>query len=78
MNGRVKTGGLVLVVIFAALIFSRNGAEIPSNSNRSKPVLIPPNLEQMEAPMLQELVESGLLPPLSERLPKNPVVIVPA
>jgi peptide/nickel transport system substrate-binding protein len=30
-----------------------------------------------ESPMLQKLVESGELPPVSERLPENPLVIVP-
>ena len=30
-----------------------------------------------EAPMLASLVESGDLPPVEERLPSNPLVIVP-
>jgi|Wag4MinimDraft_15_1082655.scaffolds.fasta_scaffold00303_4 peptide/nickel transport system substrate-binding protein len=30
-----------------------------------------------EAPMLKEMVEKGLLPPVEERLPKNPVVVTP-
>jgi len=30
-----------------------------------------------EAPMLAELVKQGKLPPVQERLPKNPVVVVP-
>ena len=30
-----------------------------------------------EAPMLKEQVQSGLLPPVEERLPENPLVITP-
>ncbi|PLV56575.1 hypothetical protein [Thermotoga sp. SG1] len=30
-----------------------------------------------EAPMLKEMVEKGLLPPVEERLPKNPLVVTP-
>ena len=30
-----------------------------------------------EAPMLKELVESGTLPPVDERLPANPLVVQP-
>ncbi|AAD36142.1 oligopeptide ABC transporter, periplasmic oligopeptide-binding protein [Thermotoga maritima MSB8] len=30
-----------------------------------------------ESPMLKEMVEKGLLPPVEERLPKNPVVVTP-
>src|SRR5215813_4742437 len=30
-----------------------------------------------EAPMLADLVDSGALPPVAERLPKNPRVITP-
>lgn len=33
--------------------------------------------EAMESPMLSELVESGELPPLEERLPANPMVVEP-
>ena len=30
-----------------------------------------------EAPMLKALVDSGTLPPLADRLPKNPMVVTP-
>ena len=30
-----------------------------------------------EAPMLKALVDAGTLPPLSDRLPKNPMVVTP-
>ena len=43
-----------------------------------EPLPIPPNLERKEAPVFEKLVESGALPPLPERLPKNPAVVVPA
>jgi peptide/nickel transport system substrate-binding protein len=36
-----------------------------------------PTLAQQQAPMLDELVASGALPPLEERLPANPLVIEP-
>ncbi len=34
-------------------------------------------LEYKEAPMLQELVQAGKLPPVAERLPQEPVVVEP-
>ena len=34
-------------------------------------------LAQQQAPMLDELVSSGALPPLEERLPANPLVVEP-
>jgi hypothetical protein len=30
-----------------------------------------------ESPMLEEQVQKGLLPPVEERLPKNPLVVEP-
>lgn len=36
-----------------------------------------PALAQGQAPMLDEMVASGALPPLEERLPSNPLVITP-
>ena len=36
-----------------------------------------PALGQQQAPMLDDLVASGALPPLEERLPANPLVITP-
>ena len=36
-----------------------------------------PALGQQQAPMLDELVASGALPPLEERLPANPLVVTP-
>jgi len=35
----------------------------------------PPNYSRKEAPMLAQRVDAGLLPPLEQRLPKNPAVI---
>ena len=36
-----------------------------------------PALGQHQAPMLDELVASGAIPPLEERLPANPLVVTP-
>ena len=36
------------------------------------------NRSFQEAPMLTDLVENGKLPPVSDRLPENPLVVVPA
>lgn len=36
-----------------------------------------PALAQQQAPMLEELVTAGSLPPLEERLPTNPLVVTP-
>ena len=36
-----------------------------------------PSLAQQQAPMLEELVTAGSLPPLEERLPANPLVVTP-
>ena len=65
-----------LAAILAWLTFIGRGSEEVPTPVKTQP--IPPNLENKEAPMLQELVASGALPPLSERLPKNPAVVVPA
>ena len=65
-----------LAAILAWLTFIGRGSEEVPTPVKTQP--IPPNLENREAPMLQELVAFGALPPLSQRLPKNPAVVVPA
>ena len=77
MNWKAVSGGLALVILIAVLIFSLSGTENPSTGEQTNPQPIPPNLQQMEAPMLAALVASGELPPVEERLPKNPAVVVP-
>jgi peptide/nickel transport system substrate-binding protein len=44
-----------------------------------KEVLVPAELpsEYSEAPQLAEMVEAGTLPPIDERLPENPLVVLP-
>ena len=76
MRVTVKRAGHDHIAVFAfilclggSLLFSEN----PSTASRA----LPPDLERKEAPMLEELVAEGLLPPLEERLPRNPAVVVP-
>jgi peptide/nickel transport system substrate-binding protein len=76
-------------LLFAVLLFIGCGRPSPKTTDRGKeqPTVIPapqeidPGIlarrEFAEAPMLRERVEAGDLPPVSERLPENPRVIVP-
>lgn len=52
----------------------------PIPTRQAQPTAVPtmaPEAVAKEAPMLQELVEKGELPPLDERLPTNPLVLSP-
>ena len=84
--------GLLLLVLFGTGCLPNDpgtkGSNSSSNSSRNDlgqhtraPKEIASNILQTrvfgEAPMLAERVRSGALPPVSERLPENPVVIVP-
>jgi peptide/nickel transport system substrate-binding protein len=42
-----------------------------------KEVTVEPPSQYAEAPMLKELVDKGELPPVEERLPENPLVVLP-
>ena len=42
-----------------------------------KEVVVEPPTKYNEAPMLKELVDSGELPPVEQRLPQNPLVVLP-
>ena len=77
MNWKAATGGLALAILFAALFLKRSGSNNAATAAQADPIPIPPNLEQKEAPMLARLVAAGELPPLAERLPKNPAVVEP-
>jgi peptide/nickel transport system substrate-binding protein len=55
--------GLVLVLVFSLMLGS-----VPISFSQKK---------YNEAPMLAELVKQGKLPPVEERLPKNPLVVGP-
>ncbi len=76
MKGRIVTFTLTLAVLIAWLTFGRGKSEDASALTNPQPIT--PDLRRKEAPMLQELVEAGALPPLSERLPQNPLVLEPA
>lgn len=91
MRRFAKLGTLLLAICSAGCLPSdpgTKGSDSSSNSSRNglgqhtrAPKKIAPNILQTrafkEAPMLTERVRSGDLPPVSERLPENPVVIVP-
>jgi peptide/nickel transport system substrate-binding protein len=52
----------------------------PSNTpipTKPPATLVPTAVAAREAPMLQELVAAGKLPPLADRLPKNPLTLKP-
>jgi peptide/nickel transport system substrate-binding protein len=74
----VVSGGIA-VAILAGLSDLRWGSHgIAANGRITHSAPIPPDLDQKEAPMFAKMAADGLLPPLSGRLPKNPVVTVPA
>src|SRR5687767_13377672 len=51
------------------------GAAVPRAMSAQTPAAVPSSLT--EAPMLAEMVAAGTLPPLSERLPAEPLVVTP-
>ena len=69
-----KIFGLAFAAVLL-LFLSRHNTEDPPITFEPSP--LPPDLERKEAPMLEKLVSEGKLPPLKERLPKNPAVVEP-
>lgn len=65
--------GLLLV---GSLAFAR-GAEEPPVEEPDAVTTAVPESKYSEAPMLADLVRQNLLPPVDERLPENPLVVVP-
>ncbi|MEA3338856.1 MAG: ABC transporter substrate-binding protein, partial [Chloroflexota bacterium] len=69
----------LLVVLVMVLAACGGGAtEVPATEEPAAPTAVPapdepvaPDVSTNQAPMLQELVASGDLPPLAERLPKD-------
>lgn len=69
--------------IFSALALgltactASGGDPAPGDTAAAEPTVVGAPSEEMESPMLAELVESGELPPLEERLPATPLEVEP-
>jgi peptide/nickel transport system substrate-binding protein len=79
-------GGAILVALLAMMFTACTTSALPETE--SAPTKEPPAKTEAapateqaasysEAPMLAEMVKAGTLPPVDERLPKNPMVVEP-
>ena len=71
MRVRTFIVGLVMVLAITGLVFATGGQEAGGTTGSTAAG------SGNESPMLAELVASGDLPPLAERLPDNPLVVEP-
>ncbi|WP_461768105.1 ABC transporter substrate-binding protein [Pseudothermotoga sp.] len=77
MNGGIvvkKVLFIVFVIVFAALSFAWTAYATPQDYRKATGKEI---VKYSESPMLAELVKQGKLPPVEQRLPEEPLVIVP-
>lgn len=70
------------LLLVATLLAACGGAAAPAApaaapAAQQEQAAAPADTEQMEAPMLAELVAAGELPPVAERLPAEPLVVEP-
>ena len=63
------------VLFFILYVRQSEGPPVTFEPKPNQP--LPPDLLRKEAPMLEKLVSEGKLPPLEERLPRNPAVVEP-
>lgn len=68
-----KLAVLLVLLLSATMVFAGGQKDTPASTTTSAAS----SYNEKEAPMLHELVEAGKLPPLQERLPDNPMVVVP-
>ena len=66
---------IVLALLVAGFAFAGGDGESSSATGSNTASGDPSYLQEMESPMLTARVEAGELPPLEERLPKNPMVV---
>jgi len=78
MNRRWTIALVVVLACLAAgsLVFAGGKSEAPGPTPEPATAAAAEWTEK-EAPMLHELVQKGQLPPLAERLPRNPLVVKP-
>jgi len=62
---------LSLLLLFVVLFM------FSSCSPKTTPAVDEKRVRYRESPMLEEQVQKGLLPPVEERLPENPLVVEP-
>jgi len=74
MNKKVVVVSLLIVSLLVTSIFGWNAYSTPQEYYKETDKRI---TEFKESPILTEKVKQGELPPLEERLPKEPLVIVP-
>lgn len=67
---------LLMVFLCAGLLFASGGKEA-GGAAESEPETAAPTQKYKEAPMLAAKVAKGELPPVDERLPDEPLVVVP-
>ena len=67
---------LILGVLIAVMISCESQPKKTVSVEKSRRTA-PENYSRKEAPMLAELVDAGKLPPLEQRLPRTPKVVVP-
>jgi hypothetical protein len=63
---------VLFVLVLSLVLFL-----IPSCSPKKNPAVEEKPVRYRESPMLKEQVQKGLLPPVEERLPENPLVVEP-
>ena len=62
----------IIIIVAIGIVFSNRNRE-PENADS----LPEASRQYSESPILRDRVERGELPPVNERLPKNPLVVTP-
>ncbi|MBT7054935.1 MAG: ABC transporter substrate-binding protein [Lentisphaerae bacterium] len=71
------TGLRLIPVLLLLLSYTQSIFADASSRDAPPPDALPPTVSLKEAPMLRSLVANGGLPPVSERVPAEPLVLVP-
>lgn len=75
MSRKVLLQVVSLVLLFSMLLVACAPAATPTKAPEATQPPATSTSKYKEAPMLAELVKAGKLPPVEERLPKNPLVV---
>ena len=75
MNRKMIAAWLGVAALTALLFLARGKSDDEGTGTHPQPLQADPT--RKEAPMLEKLVAAGELPPLSERLPRNPAIVEP-
>ncbi len=66
------------MTVFSLLVLSLVFILFPACTPKTTPAAKEKQTRYRESPVLEEQVRKGLLPPVEERLPENPLVVEPA